>query len=122
MKRLLLPILEPSRIGKRFQNFGLVSKNIFGHAHIFFFFYILVHLFIWLCWVLVMSCRIFSMWGTNSLIVARRLSSYGIMTLSCTEAHGILVPLPGIKPTSPVLQGIFSTTGQPGKFLCMPIF
>ena len=38
MKRLLLPILEPSRIGKRFQNFGLVSKNIFGHAHIFFFF------------------------------------------------------------------------------------
>ena len=35
---MLLPILEPSKIGKRFQNFGLVSKNDFGHAHIFSFF------------------------------------------------------------------------------------
>ena len=35
--------------------------------------------------------------------------------LSCSKACGILVPPPGIKPMSPVLQGRFLTTGPPGK-------
>ena len=37
--------------------------------------------------------------------------------LSCSEACGILVPWPGIKPASPALQGRFLTTGPPGKSL-----
>ena len=32
-------------------------------------------------------------------------------------AHGILVPRPGIKPTSPALEGGFLTLGPPGKSL-----
>ena len=36
--------------------------------------------------------------------------------LSCPAACWILVPRPGIKPTSPALQGRFLTTGSPGKF------
>ena len=35
--------------------------------------------------------------------------------LSCLEACGILVPLPGIEPACPALQGGFSTTGPPGQ-------
>ena len=34
---------------------------------------------------------------------------------SCSAACGISVPLPGIEPTSPALQGVFLATGQPGK-------
>ena len=34
---------------------------------------------------------------------------------SCSVACGILVPQPGIKPTSPVLQGGFLTTGPQWK-------
>ena len=30
-------------------------------------------------------------------------------------AYAILVPLPGVQPTSPALQGRILTTGQPGK-------
>ena len=35
--------------------------------------------------------------------------------LSSSMACGILAPRPGIEPESPVLQGRFLTTGQPGK-------
>ena len=35
--------------------------------------------------------------------------------LSCPVACGILVPQPGIDPTSPALEGGFLTTGPPGK-------
>ena len=42
-----------------------------------------------------------------SVIVALRLS--------CSEACGILVPKPGIKPLSAALAGRFLTTGPPGK-------
>jgi len=35
---------------------------------------------------------------------------------SCPVAGGILVPRPGIKPTSPPLEGEFLTTGPQGKF------
>ena len=39
--------------------------------------------------------------------------------LSCSEAGGIFVPQPGIKPMSPALQGRFLTTGPPGKSLLL---
>ena len=34
---------------------------------------------------------------------------------SCPVACGILVPRPGIEPTSPALEGRFLITGPPGK-------
>ena len=37
--------------------------------------------------------------------------------LSFPTACGILVPQPGIEPTSPALEGRFLTTGPPGKSL-----
>ena len=37
--------------------------------------------------------------------------------LSCPAACGILLPWPGIEPTSPVLEGGFLTTGPSGKSL-----
>ena len=53
-------------------------------------------------------------WGIQASIVVLR-------GLSCSKAHGILVPWPGIEPMSPALQGRFLTTGLPGKSLT-PIF
>ena len=35
--------------------------------------------------------------------------------LSCLAACEILVPQPGIEPVSPTLEGVFLTTGPPGK-------
>ena len=35
--------------------------------------------------------------------------------LSCPVAYEILVPRPGIEPTSPALEGGFLTTGPPRK-------
>ena len=37
--------------------------------------------------------------------------------LGRSRARGILVPPPGIEPSSPALQGGFLTTGPPGKSL-----
>ena len=37
------------------------------------------------------------------------------LRLRSSEACGILVPHPGIQPTSPALAGRFLTTGPPGK-------
>ena len=51
---------------------------------------------------------------TSSVVVARGLS--------CPAACGILVPWPGIKPTSPALEGRFFTTGPPGKSLCSLLY
>ena len=48
---------------------------------------------------------------TGSVAAAHVLSSYCMGLVAC----GILVPQPGIKPTSPVLEGGFLTTGPPGK-------
>ena len=53
-----------------------------------------IYLFIWLHRILVMACR-----------------------LSCSEACGILVSWPGIKPASPALQVAFSISGPSGKSL-----
>ena len=36
------------------------------------------------------------------------------------KACGILIPWPGIEPTTPALEGEFSTTGPPGKSLYSP--
>ena len=47
--------------------------------------------------------------GFLSLVEAHRLS--------CPAACEILVPQPGIEPTSPALEGRFFTTGPPGKSL-----
>ena len=38
-----------------------------------------------------------------------------VHVLSCSIACGILVPQPGIKPSSPALQDRFLTSGPPGK-------
>ena len=61
----------------------------------------------------------------DSLVVVCRLSSCGVQApehaevarhgLSCSEAYGILVSWPGIKPMSPALDGRFLTTEPPGK-------
>ena len=50
---------------------------------------------------------------TSSVVVARGLS--------CPTACGILVPQPGIEPTSPALEGRFFTTGSPGKSLSLSL-
>ena len=47
----------------------------------------------------------------GSVVVALRFS--------CPATWGILVPGPGIKPTSPALQVEFLTTWPPGKSLCI---
>ena len=84
-------------------------------------------LFCWLHWIFVAECRF--------LVVARglllswsmgsRACGFGICgtqaslaagyRLSCPVTCGILVPQPGIKPTSSALEGRFSTIGPPGK-------
>ena len=58
-----------------------------------------------------LSCEIqaLSLLHVRSLVVA-----YG---LSCPAACGILVPLLGIKPVSPALEGELLTTGPSGKTL-----
>ena len=80
---------------------GILFPSIFFSFIVSFFFFFLFNLFYpWLCWGLVVACGLFT--------VAR--------VLSCPKACGILVPQPGIEPTSPALEGRFPTTGPPGKF------
>ena len=45
-----------------------------------------------------------------------------VFGLSCRTAWGILVPRPGIEPTSPALEGRFLTTGPPAKSLLFPFW
>ena len=45
-----------------------------------------------------------------------------VLGLSCPTAWGILVPRPGIEPTSPALEGRFLTTGPLAKFLLFPFW
>ena len=75
-----------------------------------------------LCWVLVAACGVFvaahrllSSCGLKALSLRRVGSVVVVRRLSCPVAHGILVPQPGIEPTSPELEGGFFTTGPPGK-------
>ena len=67
--------------------------------------------------------------GFSLVVVCGLLSSCGVQApgrvgsvvvvhgLSCPVACGILVPRPGIEPTSLALEGGFLTTGPPGKSL-----
>ena len=64
----------------------------------------LLHVF-WLFFFNIYFLAVSGLMG--SLVVACRLS--------CPTALGILIPSPGIEPTSPALQGEFLTTGSPGK-------
>ena len=77
-------------------------------------------IFLRLRWILVASrgspsCHV------GFLAVAHGLSRGGagpvgaVRGLSCFKVHGILIPLPGIKPLSPALESGFLTTGPPGK-------
>ena len=56
---------------------------------------------------LLSSCGAWAPECVGSVAVAHRFS--------CPMACGILVPRPGIEPTSPALEGGFLTTGPPGK-------
>ena len=86
------------------------------------------YLFIWLRWVLaaarglLSSCGVQApgcvgsvVCGTQALQLRRSSSVVVACRLSCPAASGILVPQPGIKPTSSALEGRFFTTGPPGK-------
>ena len=55
--------------------------------------------------------------GTQDFFLCPAGSLDVVPGLNCPTACGILVPQPGIEPTSPALQGGFLTTGPPGKFL-----
>ena len=55
--------------------------------------------------------------GTRALLLRRASSVAAAHRLNCPGACGILVPQPGIEPASPALEGIFFTTGPPGKSL-----
>ena len=59
-----------------------------------------------------LGCDPWDLWGSF-------IAMHGFSSCDSAPAHGILVPGPGIKPVSPVLQGGLSTTGPPGKFLKM---
>ena len=72
------------------------------------------------CGVPASPCGGFSCWGAQILgHVGFSSCSMGsevvVHGLSCSVACGILVPRPGTELMSPVLAGIFLTTGPPGK-------
>ena len=55
--------------------------------------------------------------GAQALSLRHSSSVVVACELSCPAACGILVPRPGIEPTSPALEGRFFTTGPAGKSL-----
>ena len=73
-------------------------------------------LFIWLNQLLVLA-----LWDlgcvTWNFLFRCMTSLIVVRGFSCSMAYGILVPQPGIEPTSPALQSEFLTTGPPGKSL-----
>ena len=78
----------------------------------FFYLFILQHQ------VLVAACGIFTSESVGSFFVAAHGLLSGLVRWpSCPAACGILVPWPGIKPSSPALEGRFLTTGPPWKSL-----
>ena len=61
--------------------------------------------------------------GAHGLVVSvHGLSLAGAHGLSCPVARRILVPQPGIQPTSPAMEGRFLATGPPGKSLASGIY
>ena len=71
--------------------------------------FFLIFIYLLFLAVLGLSCgtQDLQLWHAGSVVVA--------LGLSCPVACGILVPRPGIEPTSPALEGGFLTTGPPGK-------
>jgi hypothetical protein len=55
------------------------------------------------------GCRLQELWCVGSVVL--------VHGFGCPEACGILVPRPGIEPTSLALEGRFPTTGPPGQSL-----
>ena len=89
-----------------------VVQNTLNQASSFFFLMSVVLNFgctgsLWQC----VQYKGFSCCGTRAL--EHSLSMW--RGLNCPESCGILVPRPGTKPTSPLLEGGFLTTGPPGK-------
>ena len=104
--------------------------------------YLLTYLFIYL--FIIFGYVGFQLWHMGSFIEAHGLLSscgawgahklWSVWTpehmgsvvvacgLSCPVACGILVPRPGIEPTSPALEGEFLATGLPGKPPASPCF
>ena len=85
-----LPRLKPS----------LSRTNIYSeHLFVYFTFICLF----WLCWILVLACRL------------------SVIGLSCPAECGILFPHPEIKPLSPALESQLLTTGPRGKSHLEPL-
>ena len=73
---------------------------------------------VWLCQVLVAAYRIFR---KDSLVAACRFRSC-VCRLSCSTACGILVPQPGIEPTSPAVEAQSLnhwTTSEVSRFILL---
>ena len=81
-------------------------KSVHSHISSLFFFFF-KHIF----YLFVFKYLFIYFWLRQVLVAARRLLS------SCGVPCGILVPRPGIEPTSPALEGGFLITGAPGKSL-----
>ena len=81
------------------------------------------YLFIYIIWLLRSYYQ--HTWSSShhvgSFAVVHRFSSCGhglvaeVFGFRCSMGYGILVPSPGIEPTSSALQGRFLITGPPGK-------
>ena len=85
---------------------GVFSENKYIH---------LAYLILWGVWSLI------NLWAISSL--SFHLFTVGCVGsgLTCSVARGIFVPWPGIKPVPPALEGLFFTTGPPGKFHTLSI-
>ena len=100
---------------------------------VFFFNFIYLFIYFWLCWVFVSVLGLFSSGGKRgplfiavrgpltiaaSLVAEHRLQTHRLS--SCGSRAQLLrgmwdLPRPGLKPVSPALAGGFSTTAPPGK-------
>ena len=90
-----------SKRGRASHTCVYIQTHVYTHTYSFY------YLFIWLCCVLVVAYTDPSRLRVGSVVVAGGLHY--------PKVCGILVPPPGIKPTSPALEGRFLTTGLPGK-------
>ena len=80
----------------------------------------LIHVFIWLCQVLVAARGIFRCRAQTLVVLCG--SVVAAHRLSCPKACEILVPRPGIEPMSPALQAGFFTELLLHSFFCDLLF
>ena len=73
-------------------------------------------------WLLVVECGLWALEPVGLVVTVPGLSLFGAHGLSCPAACRILVSQPGIKPTSPAMEGRFLATGPPGKSLASGIY